>query len=57
MSAIISNLIEKSKSDKIELCEEFKRELAKAIKPLLIKIDKLEAENADLRFGVDSASY
>ena len=55
-SVIISNFIEKSEFDKIELCEEFKSELAKATEPLLIKIDKLEAENADLIFKVDSAS-
>ena len=55
-SVIISNLIEKSESDKQELRDEIKSEVAKATEPLLNKIDKLEAENADLRFGVDSAS-
>ena len=55
-SVIISNLIEKSESDKQELRDEIKSEIAKATEPLLNKIDKLEAENADLRFGIDSAS-
>ena len=53
---IIANLLEKQESDKIELREEFKSELAIATEPLLTKIDELKAECADLRFGVDNAS-
>ena len=53
---MISNLLEKQESDKIELREEFKSELTRVTEPLYTKIDELKAENADLRFGVDNAS-
>ena len=53
---VIANLLKTQETDKVELREEFRSELARVTEPLYTKIDELKAENADLRFGVENAS-